>query len=265
MPRQSCLAAVLSCLLLLPLAQAAPRPFGPGNPVPATVTVSDAAGQTQPLLALFRAQPGNVNLLFLFGGGDLGKQFPGRLWCPDSFEDTHILRTLHAKYRDKGVGFVAVAAAPVYHSQVLGAPARVFLDAADDSVAFIAARRAFIDSTLAAKQAGILPFEPHFDLRFALLLAGGDKPQPGPGWGKRADWHGGFRASDETQYYGVPQFWLLDDEGRVLAPPFRGNVYHPHGGEMHIGYSVRDVDATLRNLLSSGDSGARGTAGGGGT
>lgn len=264
MQRHSCIAALFS-LLLLPITQAATVPFGPGKPVPATVTVSDTSGQSRSLLELFRAQPGNVNLLFLFGGGDLGKQLPGRLWCPDSFEDTHILRTLHDKYSGKGVGFVAVAAAPVYHSQVLGAPERVFLDADDDSAAFVAARRAFIDSTLAAQQAGILPFTPHFDLRFALLLAGGDKPQPGPGWGKRADWHGGFRASDETQFYGVPQFWLLDDEGRVLAQPFRGNVYHPHGGEMHIGYSVRDVDATLRNLLSSGDSGARGTAGGGGT
>jgi hypothetical protein len=216
------------------------------------------------LLALFRAQPGTVNVLFVFGGGDMGRQLPGRLWCPDSFEDTHILRTLHDKYRDKGVGFVAVAAAPVYHSQVLGAPARVFLDEPDSSDAFRTARKAFIDSTLAARQLGILPFEPHFDLRFALMLAGGDKPQPAAGWGPRAPWHGGFRAADESQYYGVPQFWLLDDEGRVLAPPFRGNVYHPHGGEMRIRYTVGDVDAALRHLLSSGSSGAAPTAASGG-
>ena len=226
--------------------------FGPENPISAETTVADADGSPRNLLALFRSQPGNVNLLFLFGGGDMGKQLPGRLWCQDSFEDTHILRTLHDKYRDKGVGFVAVAMAPVYHSKVLGAPDRVFLDAAADSEAFKSARRAFVDSTLAAQQAGILPFTPQFDFRYALMLAGGEKPQPGPGWGAREAWHGAFRAVEETQYYGVPQFWLVDDEGHVLAPPFRGNVYHPHGGEIHIAYTLRDMDAVVNNLLSSG-------------
>ena len=245
--------------LLATWAPAGAAAFGPENPISGETTVADADGSPRKLLDLFRAQPGNVNLLFLFGGGDMGKQLPGRLWCPDSFEDTHILRTLHGKYRDKGVGFVAVAMAPVYHSRVLGAPDRVFLDAADDSEAFKSARQAFVDSTLAAQQSGILPFTPQFDFRFALMLAGSGKPQPGPGWGARKAWHGAFRAEGETQFYGVPQFWLVDDEGRVLAPPFRGNVYHPHGGEIHVAYTLRDVDAVLNDLLSSGSKEKSGT------
>lgn len=31
------------------------------------------------------------------------------------------------------------------------------------------------------------------------------RPQPGPGWGPREAWQGGFRAAAETEYYGVPQ------------------------------------------------------------
>jgi hypothetical protein len=75
-------------------------------------------GSQVSLLSLFAAQPGNVNVLFIFGGGDLGSKMPGHLWCQDSFEDTHILRTLHGKYQNKAVGFVAVASAPAYHSEV---------------------------------------------------------------------------------------------------------------------------------------------------
>ena len=66
--------------------------------------------------------------------------------------------------------FVAIASAPVYHSGALGAKNRVFLDAAESSEEFRAARAAFIASTQAAKDAGILPIQPHFDLRLHLML-----------------------------------------------------------------------------------------------
>jgi hypothetical protein len=65
-----------------------------GSVIPAAVTVGDAQGERVSLLDLFARQPGDVNVLFIFGGGDLGSGLPGHLWCQDSFEDTHILRTL---------------------------------------------------------------------------------------------------------------------------------------------------------------------------
>jgi hypothetical protein len=220
-----------------------------GSVIPAAVAVEDAQGGDVSLLSLFAAQPGNVNVLFIFGGGDLGKGLPGQLWCPDSFEDTHILRTLHGKYRNKGVGFVAVASAPVYHGRALGAKDRVFLDAANDSDDFKAARQNFIDSTLAAHKNGILPIAPHFDTRFALMLNPSDKLRPGPGYGNIKDWYGAFRAADETQFYGVPSYWLVDDQGKVLVAPFRGNVYHPHGGDLRIRYTFSDVDRAVQRVL----------------
>ena len=225
--------------------------FGEGSVIPAAVTVGDTQGAQVSLLDLFAAQPGNVNVLFIFGGGDLGGGLPGHLWCQDSFEDTHILRTLHGKYQGKDVGFVAVAAAPVYHSKFLGAKDRVFLDAADDSADFQAARKSFVESTLAARKDGILPLTPHFDTRFALLLSPSETFKPGPGYGDIKDWHGAFRAADETQFYGVPSFWLIDDQGKVLAAPFRGNEYHPHGGELRIQYTYTDVDRALQRALGA--------------
>lgn len=245
----------VSCLvsyaLLNAVALAAPAMnFSEGSVIPAAVTVGDAEGERVSLLDLFAAQPGNVNVLFIFGGGDLGSGMPGHLWCQDSFEDTHILRTLYGKYQGKNVGFVAVAAAPVYHSKVLGAKDRVFLDAADDSADFRAARQAFIDSTLAARKVGVLPFAPYFDVRFALMRNPSGNLQSGPGHGAVEDWHGAFRAADETQFYGVPSYWLIDDRGKVLVAPFRGNVYHPHGGEVRIGYTLADVERALQSALT---------------
>jgi hypothetical protein len=225
--------------------------FGAGSVIPSTVTVGDAEGKQVSLRHLFAEQPGSVNILFLFGGGDMGSHMPGHLWCQDSFEDTHILRTLHGKYQQQNVGFVAVAAAPVYHSKYVGAKDRVFLDAASDSRDFKTARKAFVDSTLAAQKDGILPFAPHFDARFSLLLNPAETMQPGAGYGAIESWYGAFRAADETQFYGVPSFWLVDDNGKVLATPFRGNMYHPHGAAVRINYTFSDVDKALQSKLDS--------------
>jgi hypothetical protein len=237
--------------LLNQQAQAAStRHFDAGSSIPAAVTVSDAQGKQISLLALFAAQPGNINVLYIFGGGDMGTNMPGHLWCQDSFEDTHILRTLFDKYRRKNLGFVAVAAAPVYHSGVLRAKDRVFLDAASNSADFRAARQSFVESTLAAQKDGILPFTPHFDARFSLLLNPSEKQQPGPGYGAIESWYGAFRAADETQFYGVPTFWLIDDDGKVLTAPFRGNVYHPHGNDVRIRYTYSDIETAIDGALA---------------
>jgi hypothetical protein len=156
---------------------------------------------------------------------------------------------LHGKYAGKGVNFIAVAIPPAYHSQVLGQPARVFLDTLPGSEEQTNAHQTFVDSTLAAERDGILPLQPYFDLRISLMLNRSDALLPGAAYGELADWNGAFRAANETQFYGVPSFWLLSDSGEVLAAPFRGNVYHPHGGEVHIAYSFSDIDAVLTELL----------------
>jgi hypothetical protein len=225
--------------------------YGEGSVISPEVFVTDKDGSQVSLQALLARHPEQLTVMFIFGGGDLGSGQTGDLWCPDSFEDTSILRTLEGKYRDQGVNFIAVASAPVYHSQVLGFPADVFLDAKDASEEFARARAAFITSTLAAHESGILPIEPYFDLRLRLMLNRNEDLLPGAGFGAVEDWHGAFRAEDETQFYGVPSFWILGADGEVLAEPLRGNIYHPHGGEVRINYTFGDIDALLQDLLAA--------------
>jgi hypothetical protein len=243
--------AILLCALLLqssPLAAQALH-YGKGDLIDPAITINDASGSSVSLRSILAEHPQELHVVFIFGGGDLGFGMPGHLWCADSFEDTHILRTLHANYADKGVHFIPVAVPPVYHSQVLGQPARVFLDSAVGSEPLVAARQAFIDSTLAAREAGILPVEPWLDLRMGLMLNRSEEMLPGEAYGAVAPWQGAFRAADETQFYGVPGFWILSGEGWVLAEPFRGNIYHPHGGKVDIRYTLAEVEATLQALL----------------
>lgn len=248
--RSSRLVLVFAALLAAPAMAAEVQHLARGSVVPREVFVNDQQGGQASLRALLEAQPGTVNVVYIFGGGDMGSGMPGHLWCADSFEDSHILRTLVGKYKDKPVGFVAIASAPVYHSGTLGAPNRVFLDAAEDAEDFRQAREKFVASTQAAMDAGILPIQPHYDPRLRLMLNTTGRMQPGAGYGERQPWFGAFRAAEETQFYGVPSYWLIADDGTVLATPFRGNVYHPHGGEVRINYTFADVDAALGKLLA---------------
>jgi hypothetical protein len=233
------------------MAAEAPQHYQQGSVIDTAVFVTDKTGSQVSLQSLFAEQPGKVNVVFIFGGGDMGAEMPGHLWCQDSFEDTHILRTLVGKYQGKEVGFVAVASAPVYHSGFLGAKERVFLDAASDAADFKEAQTKFVDSTLISHADGILPIEPYFDLRFRLMLNPSNELKPGAGFGEMQSWHGAFRSEQETQFYGVPSFWLIADDGTVLAEPFRGNLYHPHGADVSIHYTFKDVDAALAGLVQT--------------
>lgn len=212
------------------------------------IFVENADGSQVQLASLLGAGSG-INVLFIFGGGDLGSGMPGNLWCPDSFEDTHILRTLHGQYADKGVNFIAVGVAPVYHSQMLGQKAGVFLTDGDASDDFRSASDAFRDSTLAAYDSGILPVAPYLDTRFRLMFNRRQDLAPREEYGEVHTWQGVFRNPQETQFYGVPGFWILDNDGRVLTVPFRGNIYHPHGADVTISYTFGDIDRALKALL----------------
>lgn len=220
-----------------------------GDIISPEIFVSDKAGSQVHLASLLENTASGINVLFIFGGGDLGSGMPGHLWCPDSFEDTHILRTLYGKYADKGVNFIAVGVAPVYHSQFLGHKAGVFLTDAGESEDFRTAEQDFRESTLAAYDSGILPVEPYLDSRFRLMFNRSPDLAPRAQYGEVYNWQGVFRDPQETQFYGVPGFWIMDAEGRILAAPFRGNIYHPHGAEVTIKYTYSDIDRVLASLL----------------
>ena len=221
-----------------------------GSEVSELASLYDQSGQKVNFRALLAESAKPVNVVFLFGGGAMGfdkARKTGGLWCPDSYEDSHIVRSLAKQYKGK-VGFFPVAIPPVFHSKHMGFSERVFLDQAVKDVDFTKARKSFIESTQAAVERGVIPVQPYYDLDFDLLIsekainerASDDYEQ---------SWHGTFRAADESQRYGVPNIWLVDNEGRVLAQPFRGNVYQPHGGDFEINYTLKDVSEAIKKHL----------------
>jgi len=223
--------------------------YAQGDAVDPGVFVTDMNGSQVNLASLFNGSESGINVLFILGGGDMGSGLAGHLWCPDSFEDTHILRTLHGKYAGQGVNFIAVAAAPVYHTQMLGHKAGVFFTEAPESEEYLAAQQAFAQSTLASYESGILPVEPYLDTGFRLMFNRSPDLVPEKSYGEVFSWQGVFRDPGETQFYGVPSFWLLDSKGNILAEPFRGNIYHPHGADVAINYTFSDIDQVLSTLL----------------
>lgn len=220
-----------------------------GDVIDPGIFVTDTTGSQVNLASLISKSDSGLSVLFIFGGGDMGMGMPGHLWCPDSFEDTHILRTLHGKYASQGVNFIAVAAAPVYHTQMLGHEAGVFFTQAPVSEGFNKAQQAFAQSTRASFESGILPVEPYLDTGFRLMFNRTPELMPGENYGEVFSWQGVFRDPGETQFYGVPSFWIVDSEGKILAEPFRGNIYHPHGAEVSIKYTFSDIDQVLQTLL----------------
>ncbi len=247
--------SLINFLLFLPLTfnNAVAADFdaaiGKGDDISSSVFVTDKSGSQVQLQSLFQQAESGVNVLFIFGGGDMGAGMPGHLWCQDSFEDTHILRTLYSKYQDQGVNFIPVAAAPVYHTQMLNHPAGVFFNQEPSSPNFQAAQKDFISSTLDSLDSGILPLEPYFDLGYRLMFNRTEELGPAPEYGEVFNWQGIFRAPDESQFYGVPSFWLVNNQGKILWAPFRGNIYHPHGTDVSINYTFSDIDDALKDLL----------------
>ncbi|MEM7280307.1 MAG: hypothetical protein AAF438_01565 [Pseudomonadota bacterium] len=221
--------------------------YDQGDQVHHLVYVHNKQGE-RVLLRELVSDTDTITVLYLFGGGAMGvKNKTAGLWCTDSFEDSHILRTLYAKYKDKGVNFVAVAFPAVFHTQYMGYPQSVFLEEADNSDAFSNAVDAFVDSTYAAHEFGIIPIEPYYDLRFRLLSDRSDAYNQL----ELTPWDGAFRKTDESQTYGVPSFWILDSRGKILTKPFRGNIYHGLPETYSIAYTLQDVDEKMASLLSS--------------
>lgn len=223
--------------------------IGAGDSVDSGVFVTDQHGSQVHLQSLFQESVSGVNVLFIFGGGDMGNEMPGHLWCQDSFEDTHILRTLYSKYQNQGVNFIAVAAAPVYYTEMLNHSAGVFFNQEPASPEFQEAENNFVSSTLASMESGILPLQPYFDLGYRLMFNRMEELLPASEYGEVFSWQGVFRAPDESQFYGVPSFWLVDNQGKVIHAPFRGNIYHPHGADVSIKYTFSDIDTALKALL----------------
>ena len=233
------LALFLACTNAVAQATNDATHYSVGSLIEPDVTVYDVDGRAVSLVALLKAQAKSMNVVFIFGGGGLGHertQATGGLWCPDSFEDSHIIRSLKAAYGD-GIGIFPIAVPPAHHSRQMGFAADAFLDGDFESNEYKEALVAFVDSTQAAFKSGTIPVQPFYDSRFNLMASDKDIARRGA----RESWSGAFRAADETQTYGVPSIWLVGADGRILHEPFRGNDYHGHGDSIKVIYTLSDV------------------------
>jgi hypothetical protein len=209
------------------------------------VTVSDITGKSLSLQKIIADSGAELSVVFIFGGGAMGHhpaEKNGGLWCPDSYEDMHIVRSLYNHYKDKSA-IIPVAVPPVFHSQLLGYEKEVFFtDKATPE--YQKAIKSFVDSTKASFRQGIIPVQPLYDNDFNLLIS----QQQGRLSNKLnsvKQWHGAFRAENESQHYGMPNLWLVDSTGKIIAEPFRGNVYRPHDGGIRIKYTLNQVVAVI--------------------
>ncbi len=221
-----------------------------GAIIHADITVQDQSGAQHHLLNLIQSQEKPLSVIYIFGGGAMGaKSITRGIWCQDSYEDLHILRTLVDNYSDQ-VGFIAIAEPPVFHTRQMGFKDRALLDYAHDSKSYLDAYQAFVESNHAAVKKGLIPIEPYLDMGFRLLMSERQQASLNESYGSVAEWQGFFRAPNENQTYGVPAFWIVDENGEVVEPPFRGNVYHPHGDDvMNLNYSLKDIAVAINKHL----------------
>jgi hypothetical protein len=220
--------------------------YSPGQTIAADAFVVDKNLKPHTLLELCqKIADAKVNVLYIYGGGAHTRENRlGGIWCPDSFEDLHIIRYIHQKFDDSQVQIIPVACPPIYSSQHYGFAQRVFLDEPDDSPKFNESVKQFMESTEKVVAAKYLPVETYYDLRFRLLFNPREDLKPGAGYGTIHPWQGCFRASGETQKYGTPTIWLLNAKGVVLHEPFGGNIYHAE--PFAIRYTILDLDKAIQ-------------------
>lgn len=221
-----------------------------GSIINPEVTIQDNSGAEHRLLDLLQSQEKPFSIVYIFGGGAMGVESISRgIWCQDSYEDLHILRTLVDNYSDQ-VGFIAIAAPPVFNTKMFGFEHRALLDYEKNSQTYNRANQAFIESNQAAVKGGLIPIEPYLDIGFRLLMSEVQQASLNEKYGSVPEWQGSFRAPDEEQTYGVPAFWIVDENGKILEHPFRGNVYHPHGDDvMSLNYSLKDIALAIDKHL----------------
>ena len=223
------------------------KPYDVGSQISQQVSVLNDQGDSVSLRQIIQDSGKPVNIVFIFGGGAMGHEKGkdrGGLWCPDSYEELHIIRSLKSAY-SKQVGFFPIAVPPAHHTQYLGSSKGIFLQADHDSAEYQQALSGFIDSTQAAVKAGTIPYQTFYDAGFNFMASENVLASRQA----RQDWHGAFRAAEEAQTYGVPSLWIVDAEGRVLQPPFRGNIYHDHGEGILIQYTLAEVVRSLEAVL----------------
>jgi len=246
------LSALLMCLGLITSALANEQQhYAEGSLISNQITLFDKQQTPQNLSQLLAKIDKPVNLLYLFGGGGMGHASTdktGGIWCPDSYADLDILHSLAERYGER-IGILPIAIPPVFDTRSFGVKKGGMIEREIDDSAYQQAVNAFVNSTQAAFELGTIPLQPLLDLHFNLLISEQTQAMRNNKSNAKQDWHGAFRAPEETQSYGVPNIWLVNSHGKVLSEPFRGNIYHAHGSDIAIRYTLQDVIAAIeRNL-----------------
>ncbi len=226
-----------------------------GSRISSQVVVSDKLGVEQRLTDLVATSQAKISVVFIFGGGALGHERAaksGGLWCSNSFEDLHIVRSLHKFYENK-VGIIPIAVPPAHHSHWLGFEKGVFFTGSENA-SYQKAIASFVDSTQASIDQGTIPVQPFYDSGFNLL-ADGETITLRRELSLVPSWAGAFRSKNEAQEYDVPNLWLVDPTGKIVAEPFRGDIYRPHAGEISIRYTLKDVIAAIDTYLQNRSNG----------
>ncbi len=200
-----------------------------------------------------------VVAIIIFGAGfstpPEGSQ-RGPFWCEDSFDDLSVQRALYHALKNQPVQFIPVATPPVYNPKAFGWPDNVFLDEPDESKAYQAAAREFIDATEEQIETGLIPFPTvYYDPKFRL--AQNKKQHPlREGFGKIYDWQGKFKWDQDSRKYGTPTIWILSHDGTVLTEPLFGNDYDSDPPEIH--YEFRDAMTLFEKWLADNPSAGSG-------
>lgn len=183
-----------------------------------------------------------VLVLCVYGGGS-AKPGAGKagLWCEDSLFEMANVRHAIARFADRPVRFVGIACPPIFHDEKFGYAAGSF---AADHPQHAASVARFVESTRAARDTGVLPFpELWFDPTLRLMQAvKTDAPRP-----LALDGTGALRAPDEVQTYGTPTLWILDRDGKVLAPPFCRNNWEK---DRELRFTARELEDAIEAALA---------------
>lgn len=195
-----------------------------------------------------------VVVLVFFGGAALSipdEPFRGPLWCEDSFDDLAVQRALVSHFKGAPVQFIPIVIPPVYSNNRYGYEQDVFLANPDESPAFQAASRAFIENTEKIRATTLIPFDRlYFDPK-NRLCQNRAAAELGENFGEIFAWQGKLRWHRDPRKYGVPTMWILDSQGKVLTNPFWGNDYDSDPPSVHYGFA--ELKDALTELLEQAE------------
>jgi len=221
--------------------------YVPGDVVDGDTFFLDAGLKPVKLLDAIKRGSKSVVLTIIGGAYLAAPDRHGGIWCEDTLYDFGNLKAVVNLGSGKGVQFICLACPPVY-SDKYGWAKGVFLDGPDDSRKYLEAAGQFVERTEALRKDGTIPVDTvYYDIRFRLLW-NAKEHTVGPSYGTVYPWQGKFKWHKDSQRYGTPCIWFLDERGKVLREPFYGNNYA--SVPPRILYTYWELESALQESLA---------------